>query len=890
MVFADSRPPLLFARPDFTLYVTLATLPQRAGVTADKLPWLIAKEVCDNALDSADAAQRPGKVRISVDQSGNLIVTDQGTGLPGATPERIAELFSVARPMLSSKLLRRGTRGAIGNGLRACLGFLTATRGRLIIETSRLRVELVPEIDGSSRIISSTTTIKPRQGLRLTAVAGDVAFTDEHLSWAMDACELAQQSGKPAFTGRPSPHWFDADQFRVLLRAAVGNPPVRQFLREFDGCTGSRVQTQIAAPFLRRHVADLNPAEAAALLTAAQAATKPPKPRILRPLGRDAVVSAGYAIAEGTFIEGEHAPTAEIPFLVECWSDAFHPSEMPDSPVKCALYMNRTKALAPCAASAWHGQAELSISGTELSVPIPRGPHYSIAINITAPMFRLTSDAKTPDCSPFLQPLIDAVGKAVKQAGRDIAAQMSAEQKLAASHRQHRMAQQAQEQRLFDREARQERLAEVAATKAVHMARPKIRDVVRELLPGAVVAKSAAGLYFNTRRLVYNIRDEVHLRTGKALEQGYFDNILTEIEAERGPLHPLLIRAARGYVSIPHIDEPAMPLGTQQVANFVRPPWLFNKIVVIEKDDLRYMLEQAGWDRRHDAVLMSSIGFNSRAARDFIDNNAATAKSEPLQGFGAHDADAAGTVIHHTLQHATLARGERLIEIIDLGLQPWEGFELGLSVETAPASYTKGGKVIRKAVGAYIRDRTDRAPTGETWEEWLQHSRFELNAMSSARLIEWLDQKMTKLGNGKLIPPDDVLQDHFGEQVRDRTYRAVTVAIDRKLDDQIAVIRDEETDATKDIQAEIDRITKDLRAQLDLASEPFQQRIAAARRTAADIDVDARVQLAIDRVTPVGDDLRSMIGEAFAHRPALRWTTALRELADETEIDDGGAE
>ena len=260
---------------------------------------------------------------------GNLTVADQGTGIPDATPEQIAHLFCVARPMLSSKLLRRPTRGAVGNGLRVCLGYLTATGGRLVIETGSLRVELAPEIDGTSRIVSSST-IEPQQGLTLTAIAGDAPFVEEHLAWAQDAIELARQSGQPAFTGRPSPHWLDLDHFRVLLRAAVGNISVRQFLGELDGCTGSRAQSRIAARFLRRSAASLDAAEAAELLTAAQAATKPPKPRALRPLGRHAVVTAGYAIAEGTFTEGEHAPHAEIPFLVECWADGFFPDEQAD--------------------------------------------------------------------------------------------------------------------------------------------------------------------------------------------------------------------------------------------------------------------------------------------------------------------------------------------------------------------------------------------------------------------------------------------------------------------------------------------------------------------------------------------------------------------------------
>jgi hypothetical protein len=84
---SDERP-LLFAREDFSLYCSLATLPQRAGVPARHLAKLVAKEFTDNALDSADAAGRPGAVTIELDDDGNLIVTDQGAGIPDANSPR----------------------------------------------------------------------------------------------------------------------------------------------------------------------------------------------------------------------------------------------------------------------------------------------------------------------------------------------------------------------------------------------------------------------------------------------------------------------------------------------------------------------------------------------------------------------------------------------------------------------------------------------------------------------------------------------------------------------------------------------------------------------------------------------------------------------------------
>jgi DNA topoisomerase VI subunit A len=120
----------------------------------------------------------------------------------------------------------------------------------------------------------------------------------------------------------------------------------------------------------------------------------------------------------------------------------------------------------------------------------------------------------------------------------------------------------------------------------------------------------------------------VQERTGEELTQGYFDTLVTELEAKHGDLHTLLIREARGSFYIPHQGGGATPLGTQTVREFRRPAWTFNKIVVIEKEDLRLMLEQSGWAERNDALLMSAKGFNTRAARDLIDKNAET--TEPL--------------------------------------------------------------------------------------------------------------------------------------------------------------------------------------------------------------------------------------------------------------------
>jgi hypothetical protein len=317
--------------------------------------------------------------------------------------------------------------------------------------------------------------------------------------------------------------------------------------------------------------------------------------------------------------------------------------------------------------------------------------------------------------------------------------------------------------------------------------------------------------------------------------------------------------------------------------------------VVIEKEDLRLMLEQAGWAQRHDAMLISSKGFNTRAARDLVDAIAET--TEPVRVFNAHDADAAGTVIQHTLQHATLARAARKIEIINIGLEPWEGCALGLQSERVPITRNKDDTPRRKPVGDYIKARKDRAPNGESWEQWLQHSRFELNAFSPAELLAWLDRKMAQHKAGKLIPPDDILTDQFGEHMRERVEIAVAAAIDLRRDQAIAAIETERNTATAPIReqirqisepllAEIDRQTAELRQQLAATEQPFGEQITQAHTDASATDTDAAVAANIARVIPKPRQLRKDIGLRFGKEPTAHWLTMIARIAAATELGE----
>jgi hypothetical protein len=119
---------------------------------------------------------------------------------------------------------------------------------------------------------------------------------------------------------------------------------------------------------------------------------------------------------------------------------------------------------------------------------------------------------------------------------------------------------------------------------------------------------------------------------------------------------------------------------------------------------------------------------------------------------------------------------------------------MGFEVETVKAAER------RKAVADYVKAADESgehgtAPDGDTWEEWLQTHRVELNAMTTPQFIAWLDDKMAEHGEGKLVPPHDVLEADLAERIEKKARAAVTERIlreagfERQVADTIAAIK-----------------------------------------------------------------------------------------------------
>jgi len=628
---------LKFEREDWALFRTVEGLQQKAGVPKSKLLRLVLKEIADNALDEG------GQVRVGTLPNGGGYFVEHGGGGIAGSPAEIARLFSISRPLVSTKLLRLPTRGALGNGLRVVTGAVLASEGTLAVTTRNRRIELRPESNGTTRVVRTTAVDFPI-GTRIEISFGPALPTDRWvLNWAQTACRLAQ--GK-TYAGKSSPWWYDAAQFHELLYAS-GGMLVRELVANLDGCTGGTAGLIVgAAKFNRTLCKNVTREQAIDLLLSARLQARPVKADRLGAVGPEAFPAFAYAHATGVAEFGSVAPLAEIPFVVEVWARQ-------NTDTSLFACINRTPVTGDIHAA--RDKRDIDAFGCGLAHTIAQAPieaHFDIVVNIITPYVPITNDGKEPDLKLFLDVIATATQKAVRKARHPTSTTGRASQK----------------------------------------------DIVLDNLDAAIADVSGNGKFrFGERQVLYVVRKVVRDETGKTLTTENFKAIITDYEAAHGEIAGMY-REPRGSIYHPHRGE-TITLGTLMVEDYERPAWTYDKIVYVEKEGFNEALKDARWAERHDCMLMSSKGFTTRAARDLVDKLAE--HDEAVTIFCVHDADAYGTMIHQTFQEATKARGARKIHIVNLGLEAWEARDLGLEVEDVE----NGDK--RKPVADYVRERED---------------------------------------------------------------------------------------------------------------------------------------------------------------------------------------
>jgi hypothetical protein len=198
-----------FIRPDWGLFLHPDRLPQKAGCARDRLRAMILKELVDNALDAGATA-----TLAQVDRD-TWTVTDDG---PGLDRGQVLRFFAVNRPMVSTKLLRRPTRGAIGNGLRVVIGGAVASGGRLQVESRGARYVLEVDRGTGATLVAEENQSDVVVGTRVTVAFGlALPRGADDGGMALQAIRCAGPAAKPMLS---HPSWYDEAAFAELTHAA----------------------------------------------------------------------------------------------------------------------------------------------------------------------------------------------------------------------------------------------------------------------------------------------------------------------------------------------------------------------------------------------------------------------------------------------------------------------------------------------------------------------------------------------------------------------------------------------------------------------------------------------------------------------------------------------
>jgi hypothetical protein len=679
---------LRFTRADWALFLDPTRLAQKAGAPVRLLRCMALKELADNA---ADVSSEVEVVQLGPD---TYRVADRGPGMDRA---QVVELFAVNRPLTSSKLLRRPTRGAIGNGLRVVIGAAIGSRGELAVESRGRRWRLgVDRTTGSTQVLADEpsactwgTTVTVRFGPALPSTADD-------LVWARTAARLAGPAARPMLS---HPGWYSASAWDELTGAA-------------DGATAS----QLLATAFGIHVEDDRPARDLSLVEAVTLAEALPEPKLV---ALDAEAFGGDHVA----VRGEAQDG--LPVLVQAWAQAERVAGRGKGSVQVELLLNRT----PTASEMFGGfQAnEAYLQGCRICHILP-GVHranYDVRLAITSPLIPMVTDGKEPDLLGFVEPIVEAAAAAMRKSFRKSGSVTGVTLREAAFDVMADAYMRASASNTLPANARQ----------IYYAARPYVLQMT---------GKDKLDSNYFTQVLLPDYLDANPAET--ADWDVVFDARGHLTEPHTGDIIPLGTVDVRRYLRPrSRTDTPLVQLSGGLWKG--RLTDRYRTVLFLEKEGFGALIEAARIRERFDVAVMSTKGMSVTAARTLV----ARLSGDGMKILVARDLDRSGFSIFGTLAGDTRRfRYDTAPDVVDLGLRLDEAREMGLQDEEAPlqndrdrvANTLRAHGATEAEIGFLVDDAR----------------RVELNAMTSDVFVDWLTSKLETHGSGKVVPDVQVLE------------------------------------------------------------------------------------------------------------------------------------
>ena len=691
-----------FVRTDASLFLHPDRLSQKAGAPKHHLRRMALKELVDNALDAAPSA------KLSSIDDDTFVIADNG---PGIDPAKVAMMFSVTRPMMSTKLIRRPTRGMVGNGNRVVAGAAFASGGSLIVESRGARQELSFDRNTGDTVVTARTASEVSEGTRITISFGPALPRDALAAvWGDIAIRLAGDAAKPMLT---HPDWFSDLAFAELSDAARGTAQDLASLFGIDlrhALAKARKQGE-----LEDGERDIDPdGPASELGLPLLKALAPTAPKMV-PIAEDAFGGA-YRVERLS----AHVAGATVPAIVQVWAQQ---RARQTGGTSMRMVVNRTPAVADL--SIYLGGASYvqgcGIGWTPIGT-VAKGS-YDVTIAITTPSIALISDGKTPDLSPFQEAIASTLGSALRGAHRPKKRGLS------------------------------------------------IKDAAYEIMEEAYLKASAGGtLPANARQIMYAARPFIQAQTGRAkFDDAYFTQTLLPAFMEEyadSTSNWDVVYDARGHLVEPHTRH-SLPLGTLHVRDYLQraprhetgalistnpslyptlgPGDRYGAVLFIEKEGFEPLLRAARIAERFDVAIMSTKGMSVIAARALVDRISA----DGIKFLVAHDLDMAGIRIFGTLgTDSSRYQFSRRPDVRRLGLTLEQAVNMDLQVERQD---------IQGDHAKILQGLREHGASEAELQFIGAGQRIELNAMPSDQFVAWIENGLRAHGVEKVVPPSDIL-------------------------------------------------------------------------------------------------------------------------------------
>jgi hypothetical protein len=295
----------------------------------------------------------------------------------------------------------------------------------------------------------------------------------------------------------------------------------------------------------------------------------------------------------------------------------------------------------------------------------------------------------------------------------------------------------------------------------------KLRAAAAKVMRDAYLKASANGtLPANARQIMYAARPEImKLTNGKIWKNdSYFTQHLLPDYIRDNDLSWNVVYDDRGHFIEPHTGI-AFGLGTLNVRNYIRgikepefedakfvdavikligPNVNFSALLYVEKEGFMSLFQAVKLAQRYDLAIMSAKGMSVTAARKLAES-ICSRYGIPLMIL--HDFDRSGLVIEYTMHHDT-----RRYQFS----QDFHVIDLGFRLEDVEDLEQEGGGES-KISDEYL----EKAGATPEEIEFLRDSRVELNAMSSDRLIAFIEEKLEEHGIRKIVPKIDLLKQTY---------------------------------------------------------------------------------------------------------------------------------